>query len=152
MRLSGGLCFVALTLAIIVSGCSSQETSSLSNTAITTAATITPFQQTTSAIPISTQNPAPTQDLASFRAIIRGVVQSVGFRDFARTQAFRFNIAGWVQNLPDGSVEVVAEGERSNLEQLIAQLNVGPPGAVVDKVETFWTPYTGQFKTFTRLN
>jgi acylphosphatase len=152
MRLSGGLCFVALALAIIVSGCNSVATSSLSTTAITTAATIPTSQQTTSVIPLSTQNTTPTQDLASFHAIIRGVVQSVGFRDFARTQAFRFNIAGWVQNLPDGSVEVVAEGERSNLEQLIAQLNIGPPGAVVDKVETTWTPYAGQYKTFTRLN
>jgi acylphosphatase len=152
MRLSGGLCFGVLTLAMIASGCSSQVTSSLSTTAITTTASMPASQQTTPVIPVSTQNTTPTQDLASFHAIIRGVVQSVGFRDFARTQAFRFNIAGWVQNLPDGSVEVVAEGERSNLEQLLAQLNIGPPGAVVDKVETAWTPYTGQYKTFTRLN
>jgi acylphosphatase len=152
MRLLGVLCFVAQTLALVVCGCSSPATNSVSTTAITLTTIINTSQQTTSAIPLTTQNTTPAQELASFHSIISGVVQSVGFRDFVRTQAFRFNITGWVQNLPDGTVEVVAEGERNNLEQLIAQLNIGPTGAVVDKVDTSWLPYTGQYNTFTRLN
>jgi acylphosphatase len=57
------------------------------------------------------------------RAIVKGIVQGVGFRYFTVYQAQRIGgITGYVRNLRDGSVEVVAEGEREKLEQLLAQL------------------------------
>jgi acylphosphatase len=63
---------------------------------------------------------------------LSGLVQGVGFRWFVREKARRLGLSGWVRNLPDGSVEVLASGEESQLELLKEQLRVGPPGAVVD--------------------
>jgi acylphosphatase len=53
-----------------------------------------------------------------------------------------------VRNLRDGSVEVVAEGEREKLEQLLAQLRKGPTGAHVTGVDVFWENPTGEFTNF----
>lgn len=65
---------------------------------------------------------------------VSGVVQGVGFRWFVRERARRLGLAGWVRNLPDGSVEVVAEGDRGQLELLMGELRKGPQGARVDAV------------------
>ena len=62
-----------------------------------------------------------------------------------------FDLTGWVQNLPT-DVEVYAEGEKSKLEDLIAKLEVGPQGAIVNNVEVTWGEYSGDFDDFTRLN
>jgi acylphosphatase len=61
-----------------------------------------------------------------------GLVQGVGFRWFVRERARRLGLAGWVRNLPDGSVEVAAAGEDGQLELLKGELLRGPPGAVVE--------------------
>ncbi len=83
------------------------------------------------------------------RAIVKGVVQGVGFRYFTVYQAQRIGgITGYVRNLRDGSVEVVAEGERGKLEQLLAQLRKGPTGAHVTGVDVFWENPTGEFTNF----
>ena len=66
---------------------------------------------------------------------VTGVVQGVGFRWFVREKARRLGLEGWVRNLADGSVEVLASGESGQIELLVAQLQQGPPGAVVDKIE-----------------
>ena len=66
---------------------------------------------------------------------VTGVVQGVGFRWFVREKARRLGLAGWVRNLPDGSVEVVASGEQGQIDLLQGELKKGPPGAVVDSVE-----------------
>ena len=66
---------------------------------------------------------------------VRGVVQGVGFRWFVRERARRLGLSGWVRNLPDGSVEVVASGEQGQIDLLIGELRKGPEGAVVDKIE-----------------
>jgi acylphosphatase len=63
---------------------------------------------------------------------VSGIVQGVGFRWFVRERARRLGLSGWVRNLPDGSVEVVAAGDDGQLELLKEQLRVGPPGAVVN--------------------
>jgi acylphosphatase len=55
---------------------------------------------------------------------------------------------GWVRNLPDGRVELVAEGPSGDLDQLLAEVSHGPPAARVDKVETKEEPPTGEFKGF----
>jgi acylphosphatase len=83
------------------------------------------------------------------RAIVKGIVQGVGFRYFTVYQAQRIGgITGYVRNLRNGNVEVVAEGEREKLEQLLAQLRKGPTGAHVTGVDVFWENPTGEFTNF----
>lgn len=65
---------------------------------------------------------------------IVGRVQGVGFRWFVREEARRLGLSGWVTNLPDGGVEVMAGGEASSLERLRAALAVGPTGAGVSEL------------------
>ena len=62
---------------------------------------------------------------------ISGRVQGVGFRWFAREEARRLGLSGWVTNLPNGDVEVAAGGEVSSLARLRSALAVGPTGAGV---------------------
>lgn len=66
---------------------------------------------------------------------VTGVVQGVGFRWFVREKARRLGLSGWVRNLPDGSVEVVAAGEQGQIDLLLSELRKGPDGAVVDRIE-----------------
>ncbi len=75
---------------------------------------------------------------ARLTALVRGRVQGVGFRAFARRQALDLSIRGYVENLPDGRVEVVAEGERSELEHLLVKLREGPPHAEVSDIDVTW--------------
>lgn len=77
-------------------------------------------------------------DRARLTALVRGRVQGVGFRAFVRRQALDLGLDGYVENLPDGRVEVVAEGERSELEHLLVKLRVGPAHAEVDTIDVAW--------------
>ncbi len=88
-------------------------------------------------------------DLASLRATVYGRVQGVFFRAFISRCARELGLTGYVRNLPDGkAVEVQAEGERNKLERLIDHLKDGPPGARVERVETNWSEYTGNYTGF----
>jgi acylphosphatase len=69
------------------------------------------------------------------RYVIGGRVQGVGFRYFAEAAAAREGILGWVRNLPDGRVEVSAEGDAEALERFERSLRHGPPQARVDRVD-----------------
>ena len=69
------------------------------------------------------------------RYVIAGRVQGVGFRWFAHDAAAREGIHGWVRNLVDGSVEVVAEGDTEALERLDAAVRRGPSQARVEQVD-----------------
>jgi acylphosphatase len=79
---------------------------------------------------------------------ISGLVQGVFFRHETRLRAIRNNVTGWVRNLPDGRVEAVFEGEKENVEAMIAFCQRGPPGAIVKKIEVKWENPTGEFKDF----
>jgi len=68
--------------------------------------------------------------------IVCGRVQGVGFRRFVERLALQLDVAGWVANLPDGSVEVVADGPSGSIQRLLAALREGPPGAVVRELRT----------------
>ena len=68
------------------------------------------------------------------RLIIRGRVQGVWYRGSAREIAWRLGLTGWVRNLADGSVELVAEGKVSALNSLKAWCREGPPLARVHDV------------------
>jgi acylphosphatase len=74
---------------------------------------------------------------------VSGVVQGVGFRFFTERVARRLGLSGVVRNLPDGRVEIVAEGPRAALDQLIAEVRRGPVGAVVTGVRVEWEPPAG---------
>jgi acylphosphatase len=82
------------------------------------------------------------------QANISGLVQGVYFRDTTSQQAQALGVAGWVRNQPDGSVEVLAEGPRPQLETLLKFLHQGPHLARVDKVQAQWLAATGEFSAF----
>ncbi len=65
------------------------------------------------------------------RAIVTGQVQGVGYRFFAERAARDLDVRGWVRNLPDGSVETVAEGEEEAIARYFDRLRQGPRGALV---------------------
>jgi len=69
------------------------------------------------------------------RYIISGRVQGVGFRYFTEATAQREGVAGWVRNLPDRSVELVAEGDAEAVERFERAVRIGPRGARVDRVD-----------------
>lgn len=77
-----------------------------------------------------------------------GNVQGVGFRQGTATQAIQLGVTGWVRNLSNGSVEVVAEGDRAKLDSLLQFLRVGPIGSTVNKVEIAWSEGDGTFTRF----
>jgi acylphosphatase len=72
--------------------------------------------------------------MISLRLKITGRVQGVGFRYATQREAARAGVRGWVRNRADGSVEVLAQGERAALDALLAWARRGPPGARVDDV------------------
>ncbi len=91
----------------------------------------------------------PDQDRVSLRAVVRGRVQGVGFRDYVYTRARFLGLSGYVRNLPDGrSLEVAGEGARADLEQLLEYLRDGPRSARVDAVDSEWGEATGAYRDF----
>ena len=80
--------------------------------------------------------------------IIRGRVQGVFFRVETRKAARGYGVAGWVRNLPDGSVEAVFEGTRQQVEQVLEWCRKGPPLGRVDKIDVKWKSAAGEFNDF----
>ncbi len=83
-----------------------------------------------------------------FHAIIKGKVQGVFYRASAREHAKSLGIKGFVRNLPDGSVELDAEGDEDLLNQLLFWCQHGPPGARVEKVNVVWQSPKEDFGDF----
>lgn len=80
---------------------------------------------------------------------IFGRVQGVFFRDFVQRKAKELNLSGWVENEPDGTVQIVAEGEEKDLKELIEWCRAGGTEyARVDKVNIEWMEPSGQFNNF----
>ena len=67
--------------------------------------------------------------------VVHGLVQGVGYRFFALNSAETIGVAGWVRNLPDGTVEAFAEGAPERLEAFAAQLRRGPRYSVVERLD-----------------
>ena len=80
--------------------------------------------------------------------LIEGMVQGVGFRYYAYQKAQQLRVTGWVRNLPDGRVQVLAEGEEIVLKEFIAELKAGPNFAAVQNIDITWSELTGQFSSF----
>jgi acylphosphatase len=81
-------------------------------------------------------------------AIVKGKVQGVFFRAFVQAEALKLGLTGFVQNLSDGSVKVVAEGEKPLLEKLVKQLWKGSPASKVEEVLVEWKNALNCFKSF----
>lgn len=80
--------------------------------------------------------------------VISGDVQGIGFRAWVRRWARERDIVGWVKNREDGSLEVVAEGEKKKLEKLIMDCHDGPDIAMVESVDATWEEPTSEFVEF----
>ncbi len=81
-------------------------------------------------------------------AIVHGRVQGVGFRDATERRAVELGLTGWVRNLADRTVEVVAEGDQAILETFLAYLQRGPNSAQVKQVDADWRAASGDFEHF----
>lgn len=81
-------------------------------------------------------------------ARIHGFVQGVNFRYYTLRRAQTLGLAGYVRNCWDGTVEVVAEGEREAVNKLLSWLHVGPSYAEVEKVDYEWEEPRGDFRRF----
>ncbi len=80
--------------------------------------------------------------------IISGDVQGVGFRGFVWERAKNLGLDGWVKNRDDGMVEVVAEGQKTALEELVKSCHRGPEVAWVEKVDVVWQEASEEFVGF----
>ena len=80
--------------------------------------------------------------------VVQGRVQGVFYRDSTRRKANELGLVGTVRNLPDGAVEVVAEGPSDSLEALVLWCRSGPPAAEVTHVRTTHHESTGEFDDF----
>ena len=80
--------------------------------------------------------------------VVHGQVQGVWFRQSTKDEAARLGVAGWVRNLPDGTVEAVFEGEKKKVEEIVGWCHRGPSGAEVTKVDVQWGRPTGTFHGF----
>lgn len=84
----------------------------------------------------------------AFHAVVSGLVQGVNFRYFVLRRAGELGLTGYVRNLRDGSVEVVAEGDKDKLQALLEQMEVGPRSAHVKQVKVEWVEHNGSYRDF----
>ena len=77
-----------------------------------------------------------------------GQVQGVGFRYTAQDIAMSLGITGWVKNLEDGRVEIVAEGKEKDLNEFLDKISKGQLGRYIKNVELSWEKSTGEFDVF----
>lgn len=88
------------------------------------------------------------RDRVRVRVLAGGRVQGVAYRFFAEKQAVRLAITGWVRNLPDGRVEVLAEAPPETIEAFLGLLREGPRLARVESFVVRREPATGEFENF----
>ena len=77
-----------------------------------------------------------------------GRVQGIGFRYTAQNIAENLGVYGWVKNLEDGRVEIVAEGEEKNLKEFLDKILKGPLGRYIKDMELSWETPTSEFNDF----
>ncbi|WP_428910972.1 acylphosphatase [Niallia sp. Krafla_26] len=81
--------------------------------------------------------------------IVSGKVQSVGYRYFSQMKAVQYGVTGWAKNLSDGSVEIMAKGEKDDLDAFVADLKVGNPFSKIEHMEIKEVEETEDFHSFT---
>ena len=80
--------------------------------------------------------------------IVQGVVQGVGYRFFVLNQARLYDVKGYVKNMPDGTVQVVAEGKKGMVKDFVERLRIGPLSAHVTGVDVKWDEKDSGFTEF----
>lgn len=80
--------------------------------------------------------------------VVSGIVQGVFFRSNTKSTADRLGVLGWVRNKHDGTVEIMAEGEKGDMERFIQWCRQGPPGSAVKDVKMDQDEYRGEFQSF----
>jgi acylphosphatase len=80
--------------------------------------------------------------------LISGMVQGIGYRYFVARLASRMHLTGWVRNIPHGEVEILAEGQKAQIEALIQSLRTEHPYASVRNVKVEWGAFTGKWQGF----
>ena len=80
--------------------------------------------------------------------IVQGIVQGVGYRFFVIEKAREYKLRGYVRNLPNGTVEVMAEGDKGMLQDFIEQLKVGPISAHITGIDVKWFDNELGFENF----
>jgi len=88
------------------------------------------------------------QELQRLHAIVEGRVQGVGFRYFTQERAVFLGLTGWVRNRWNGTVELVAEGPKADLETLLSAVQRGPRAGTTQKVKVDWLEAAGEFSSF----
>jgi len=78
------------------------------------------------------------------KVIVHGAVQGVFFRADARDRARSLGLAGWVRNVPDGTVEAVFEGDDERVGSMVEWCRRGPVGARVEEIEVDWSEPEGE--------
>lgn len=82
------------------------------------------------------------------RLVARGIVQGVGFRYYILQKAQEMRLRGYTQNLPNGEVEAVVEGDKLFIEDLHRAMHRGPTKAKVKEVTIEWFDPKNDFRTF----
>lgn len=85
---------------------------------------------------------------ARVHIFVSGRVQGIFFRENTKKKAQKLGVTGWVQNLVDGRVEAVFEGEKEKVEEMIKWAKRGPIWAKVNSIEVEWQEYKGEFDDF----
>lgn len=86
--------------------------------------------------------------MQEIHCVVKGRVQMVMYRDFVKRGARSLGLTGWVKNLSDGTVEIVARGEKEKLEQLVARMKKGPLLSKVEDVRVEWREPSQHFDSF----
>lgn len=86
--------------------------------------------------------------MQTIKIIIFGKVQGVFFRNFIKEQADILEIKGFIRNIPDGNVEIIAQGDEIVLKELIKQAKIGPDFAKIDKINVSHETSNTIFKDF----
>ena len=87
-------------------------------------------------------------DYAKVHVWVSGNVQGVGFRYFVQDIALKYDLKGWVKNLPDGRVEFIAEGIKGLLNDFLKHVKRGPMVGFVSDMKIDWQEFTGDFSDF----
>ena len=82
------------------------------------------------------------------RLVVKGSVQGVGFRFFVIRLAESYEVTGYVRNLPDSSVEVVAEGPGDQVDQFVERAARGPSSSRVTERKIYHQEPTGNYNSF----
>lgn len=88
------------------------------------------------------------KDYKRVKVRITGVVQGVGFRFFTTRKAQSLGVNGFVKNMTDGSVKIVAEGSEDAVNSLLDEVKTGPRSASVSDVDVEEESYSGEFNGF----